>query len=164
MVSTCRWLPLSSIIRFSVILLSVTIIIINFFFFFFILCYLGFCFFLWETTVFECVLVTLFTAVLFLDFNSVVIVLAIFWWLLQVSSGDAVGLVLIYFPFIFITALSGPLKGPGHLFVSFPTFCSYLYAVLVWFGSNVGEPTPVSLFGLTTFSSVRIRSGTDPPL
>jgi hypothetical protein len=43
------------------------------------------------------VLVTLFTAVIFLDFNSVVTVLAIFWWLLQVSSGNAVGLVLMRF-------------------------------------------------------------------
>jgi hypothetical protein len=82
--------------------------------------------------------------------------------LLQVSSGNAVGLVLIYFPFTFIIALSGPLKGPDHLFVPFPTFCSYLYVVLVWFGSNVGESIPFSLFGLTTFSSVRIKSGTDP--
>jgi hypothetical protein len=153
-VSTSRWLPLPNIIRFSVVLLFVV----------FFLCYLGFCFFFWETTVFEFVLVTLFTAVLFLDFNNVVTVLAIFWWLLQVSSRDAVGLVLISFPFTFITTLCGPLKESGHLFVSFPILCSYLYVVFVWFGSNVGEPTPFSLFGLTIFSFVRIRSGTDLPL
>jgi hypothetical protein len=118
--------------------------------------------FLRESIVFEFVLITLFIVVQFMDFISVVTVLPIFWWLLQVSSGNVVGLVLIYFPFTFIIALSGPLKGPDHLFVPFPTFCSYLYVVLVWFGSNVGESIPFSLFGLTTFSSVRIKSGTDP--
>jgi len=154
-VSTRRWLPFPSTIRFYVVLL---------FAIFFLLCYMGFCFSLWESTVFEFVLVTLFSAVLFLDFNSIVTVLTIFWWLLQVSSGGAVGLVLICFPFTFLTALSGPLKGPGHLFITFPTFCSYFYTVLVWFVSNVGKPTLFLLIGLTTFSSVRIRSGMDPLL
>jgi hypothetical protein len=81
--------------------------------------------------------------------------------LLQVSSGDVVELVLTYFPFTFLTALSGPLKGPDHLFVSFPTYCLYLCTILVWFESNVGKPIPFSLIGLLTFSSFRIKSGRD---
>jgi hypothetical protein len=78
--------------------------------------------------------------------------------------GIQLGKILICFPFTFITALSGPLKGSDNLFVSFPTFCSYLCVVLVCFGSNVGESTPFSLFGLTTLSSVRIKSRMDPLL
>jgi hypothetical protein len=43
------------------------------------LCYLGYCFPLWETIVFEIVLVSLFTAVLFMDSNNVFTIPAIFW-------------------------------------------------------------------------------------
>jgi hypothetical protein len=62
-----RWLLVPSIIRFSIVLLSTVFF-----------SYLGFCFSIWETTVLEFVLVILFTVVLFLNFNSVVTVLAIF--------------------------------------------------------------------------------------
>jgi hypothetical protein len=71
-------------------------------FIFFKKSYLGICLCLWEITVFEFVMVTLFTAVLFMDSNNVVTVPTILWWLLQVSSEDAVGLVLICFPFTFL--------------------------------------------------------------
>jgi hypothetical protein len=101
--------------------------------------------------VFEIVLISLFTAVIFSDSNSVFTVPAIFWWLLQISSGDSVGLVLICFSFIFETALGGPLKGPGHLFVSFSTFYKYLTAVSVWFGSNVRESTPFFIKRIANF-------------
>lgn len=66
-----RWF----LVIFFVVLLSAMFFLLLFFF----LCYLGFCFSLWESTVFEFVLVTLFTVVLFLDFNSVVTILTIFW-------------------------------------------------------------------------------------
>jgi len=77
---------------------------------FFYLCYLSYCFPFWETIVFEIVLVSLFHAILFSYSNSFFTVPTIFWWLLQVSSGDVVGLALICFPFTFETALCSPLK------------------------------------------------------
>jgi hypothetical protein len=82
----------------------------SFFSFFFYLCYLSYCFPFWETIVFEIVLVSLFHAVLFLYSNNFFTVPTIFWWLLQVSSKDVVGLALICFSFTFETALCSPLK------------------------------------------------------
>jgi hypothetical protein len=55
-------------------------------------------------------LVSLLHAVLFSYSNSFFTVPTIFWWLLQVSSGDVVGLALICFPFTFETALCSHLK------------------------------------------------------
>jgi hypothetical protein len=143
--------------RFSVVVLSVVFSIV------FLRC-LGYCFPLWKTFVFGIVLDFLLSAVIFSDFNSVLTIAAIFWWLLQVSSGDAVGLVLICFPFTFVTALCEFLKGPGHLFVKFPIFCLYFSVVSVWFGSNVGEPTLFSLIGLLSSFSFWIRGRKDPLL
>jgi hypothetical protein len=71
---------------------------------------LSYCFPLWETIVFEILLVALFHAVLFSYSNSFFTVPTFFWWLLQVSSGDVVGLALICFPFTFETVLCSPLK------------------------------------------------------
>jgi len=85
------------------------------------LSYLGYCFPFWEIIVFEIMLVSLFSAVLFSDSNNVFTVPAIFWWLLQVSREDTVELVLICFSFTFETVLCGHLKELSHLFVSFPT-------------------------------------------
>jgi hypothetical protein len=90
------------------------------------------------------VLVFLFPAVLFSDFNNAFTVSAIFWWLLLVLSGDANGLIIIYFPLAFITALRGPLKGLGYLFDQFPTFYKYFRAILVWFESTAKEVTHFS--------------------
>jgi hypothetical protein len=39
------------------------------------------------------------------------------------------------------TALCGQLRGPSHLFVSFPTLNNYFSTVLVWLGSTFEEPT-----------------------
>jgi len=104
------------------------------------LCYLDYCFPLCETTAFKIVLVSLFTAIIFPYSNNVFTIYVIFWWLLQASSGDAIGLVLIYFSFTFETTLCGPLKGPGHLFVKFSTFCKYLNVVFVSLGLMLGSP------------------------
>jgi hypothetical protein len=109
------------------------------------LCCLRYSFPLRKTSVFRIVLCYLLSAVHFSDSNNVFTVSTIFWWLLQVSSGDAVGLVVICFPFTFETALCGPLKGPDHLIVQFLTFCIYFNAISVWFGFNIDELTPFSL-------------------
>jgi hypothetical protein len=95
------------------------------------------------------------------DSNNVFIVSAIFWWWLQVLSGDVVGFVLICFPFIFKATLCDHLKRLGHLFVQFPTFCKYLSLVAIWFWSNVREPIPFSLIGSSTSSSFWIRRKKD---
>jgi hypothetical protein len=91
----------------------------------------------------EIVLASLFPAIIFSDSNNGFTVPAIFWWLLQISSGDAVGLVLICFPFTFKTALYNHLKGPGHLFAKFFNFCIYFSSVLVWFGIINGKDPPL---------------------
>jgi hypothetical protein len=130
----------------------------DFFFFFIYLCFLGFGFPSRKASVFRIVLSYLLIAVIFLDSNSVFTFVAIFWWLMQVSSRDVVGLVLICFPFTFETSLCGPFKGPGHLFVYFPTFCIYFSTVSVWFESNIEEPTHFSLIRLPT-SSFSFRIG-----
>jgi hypothetical protein len=44
-----------------------------------------------------------------------------------------------------------PLKEPGHLFVSFPILCIYFSTVLVYAGSIVGEPTPISFIESAIF-------------
>jgi hypothetical protein len=113
-----------------------------FFSFFFFKWYLGYCFPLEETLVFEFVLVSLFLAVPFSDSNSDFTISVIFWWLLLFSSGSTDRPALIYSPFAFITVLCSPLRGPGHLFDPFPTLCSYFSVVLVWFGLSLllGSP------------------------
>ena len=136
-----------------------------------LLCFMGYCLlvFYWfvslvETFVTELVLVPLFTTVLFTDFSNAFIALASFWWLILVTSGGLDRFALICAPFASETALRGPLRGSGHLFVPFPTFCNYFRIVLICFGSIVGEPTPFSFFGLSPPSSFRIKSGKDPSL
>jgi hypothetical protein len=56
-----------------------------------------------------------------------------------------------------------PLKEPGHLFVSFPILCIYFSTVLVYAGSIVGEPTPISFIESAIFFFFWIRSGKNPP-
>jgi hypothetical protein len=136
-----------------------------------LLCFVGYCLlaFYWfvylvETFVTELVLVLLFTTVLFTDFSSAFIALVSFWWLLLVISGGSDRFALICAPFAFETAFCSPLRGSGHLFVSFPTFCNYLCTALVCFRSIVRETTPFSFLRSFPPSSFRIRSGKDPPL
>jgi hypothetical protein len=86
------------------------------------------------------------------------------WLLLVVFRGGSDRFVLFCNPFILETAFSGPLKGPGHLFVPFPTLCIYCCTVNFRSGTVVGEPTPISILGSPTLSSFRIKSGKDPPL
>jgi hypothetical protein len=135
-----------------------------------LLCFVGYCFlaFYWfvslvKAFVTELVLVLLFTTVMFMDFCSAFITSVSFWWLLLVTSGGSDRFALICAPFASETALCGPLRGPCHLFVSFPMFYNYFCTALVCFGSIVGESTPFSFLGSFP-PSFRIRSGKDPPL
>jgi hypothetical protein len=116
-----------------------------------LLCFVGYCLltFYWfvslvETFVTELVLVPLFTTVLFTNFSIAFIALTSFRWLLLVTSGGSNMFALICAPFASETALRGPLRGLGHLFAPFPTFCNYFRIALACFGSIVGEPTPFS--------------------
>ena len=133
-----------------------------------LLCFVGYCLlvFYWfvslvETFVTELVLIPLFITVLFTDFSSVFIALASFRWLLLVISGGLDRFALICAPFASETALCGPLRGSGHLFVLFPTFCNYFCTALVYFGSIVRELTSFSFLGLSPPFSFRIKSEND---
>ena len=134
-------------IAFLLYLLSIVVILL-------LLCFVGYCLltFYWfvslaETFVIEFVLVPLFTIVLVTDFSSTFIASASFRWLLLVTSGDSYRFALICVPFAYETALCNPLRGLGHLFFLFPTFCNYFRTTLVCFGSIIGEPTPFLFLG-----------------
>jgi len=86
------------------------------------------------------VLVHLFSSVPDLDFNNAFTASASFRWLLFPSEGTD-RLVLIRTSLPFVTALCGPLRGPGHLFDIFLAICIYFSTVLVCFWSIVREPT-----------------------
>jgi hypothetical protein len=135
-----------------------------------LLCFVGYCLlaFYWfvslvQTFITELVLVPLFTTVLFTDFSSAFIASASFRWLLLVTSGGSNRFALICAPFASETTLRDPLRGRGHLFVPFPTFCNYFRTALVCFGSIIGEPTPFSFLGSFP-PSFRIRGGKDPSI
>ena len=81
-------------------------------------------------------------------------------WLLLVRSGGLDMFALICSPFASKTALRCPLRGPGHLFVPFPTFCNYFRTALVCFRSIVGKPTLFSFLGPSP-PSFRIMSRMD---
>jgi hypothetical protein len=115
-----------------------------------------------ETFVTELVLVPLFTTVLFTDFSSAFIASVSFWWLLLVTSGGSDRFALICAPIASETALRGPLRGPGRLFVPFSTFYNYLCIALICFGSIVGEPTPFSFLGSFPPSSFQEWKGSFP--
>jgi uncharacterized protein YybS (DUF2232 family) len=72
-------------------------------------------------------------------------------------------LVLFCTSLTYETTLCGLLKGSGHLFVIFPTFCIYFSTVFVYFESIVGKLIHFSSIGSATSSSFGIRSGKDPP-
>jgi hypothetical protein len=95
-----------------------------------------------ETFVAEIVVVPLFTTILVSDFSSAFMASAFFRRLFLITSGGTNRFALIYASFASETALCGPLIGPGHLFVLFPTFYNYFRIVLVCFGSIVGEHPP----------------------
>jgi hypothetical protein len=92
------------------------------------------------------VLVPFFPAVPFLDSNS---------------AFTASTLVLLCSLLASIIALCGSLRGSNHLFNSFPTFCNYFSAILIWFESIDRKPTPFSFIRSTTTSFFWIRSGND---
>lgn len=109
-------------------------------------------------------LVPLYISVLISDFDSAFPAPTSVRWLLLVFRGGSDRLALFCNLLAFETASCGPLRGPGHLFVPFPTVCIYCCTVTFRFGTVVGEPTPISILGSSTLSSFRIKSGKDPPL
>ena len=127
-------------------------------------CFMSFCYLVWFFCFIVLMLVPLFASLPSTDYYSAFLASITFRWLLLVPSG---GLDLVWTLFAFVTALSGPLRGPGHLYDQFSTLCIYCCAVLVCFGFVVGEPTPLSFFsffGSPTSSSFRIKSGKDHSL
>ena len=109
--------------------------------------------------VFGFVLVTLCASVPSTNFNVFSASITVRWSLLVHSGGSD----FFCAPLAYVTALCGLLRGPDHLFDSFPTLCNYCCTVVVCFGFIVGEPTPFSMLGSPT-SSLWIRSGKDYPL
>lgn len=109
-----------------------------------LVCCLGFSLPLRKTLVFGFVFVPLFSTVLDLDYYNSSTTSATFTWLLLFPSGGTNGPVLLFVPLAFLTALCGTLRGSDNLFNPFSTFCNYFNVVLVWFESNVGEPTHFS--------------------
>jgi len=119
----------------------------------FLLCCLGFNLLLGKTLVSEFVLAPLFSAVPYLDYYSASTALVVFKWLLF-SSEDINEFALLCVLLTFLTSSYSPLRGPGHLFDTFFTFCNYFSIVLVWFGFNiVGKPTIFSF--IRSFTSSR---------
>lgn len=84
--------------------------------------------------------------------------------LLLFSSWGSYRFALICDHFASVTTLSGSLRGSGHLFDKFLTFCMYFCTVVFHFGIVVGKLTPFSVLGWSTLSSFRIRSWKDPSL
>jgi hypothetical protein len=123
------------------------------FIYFFLLCCLGFNLLLGKTLVSEFILAPLFSAVPYLDYYSASTALVVFKWLLF-SSEDINEFALLCVLLTFLTPSYSPLRGPGHLFDTFFTFCNYFSIVLVWFGFNiVGKPTIFSF--IRSFTSSR---------
>jgi hypothetical protein len=79
------------------------------------------------------VVIPLFSIVPLLDYDSAFLVSTSLGWLSLFIYGGSDRLALIYSHFASITALCGPLRGLGHLFVIFPTYYNYLCAILVCF-------------------------------
>jgi hypothetical protein len=91
-----------------------------------------------------CVLMPLFFAVSNLDYFSASITSLISDGCCCSQVGVHMGLPYsICTPLAFLIALCGPLRGPCHLFDTFPTICNYFITVLVSFESIVicWEPT-----------------------
>ena len=110
-----------------------------------------------ETFIIRFVVVPFFSAVPLSDYDNAFSASTSLRWLSLVLYGGSDRLAFICSPFASVTALCGPLRGPCHLFVLFPTYCNYFYAVLVCFWVYFCEVSDLS-------SSVQIKSENDPSL
>jgi hypothetical protein len=94
-----------------------------------------------ETFATKFMLVHLLPAVPTLDFESAYSASASFQWLLLIPSESSYRFTLICVHFASVTA---SLRGLGHLFDQFFTFCNYFRTIFICFGSVVRLTTPFS--------------------